>query len=142
MNFKKRPLLFIVGIFYSCLCVFSIVVGLMYIAELLEMKDVEIPESFMNVLSDKNAVGIFSIIMGFVTFTVGLTQGLSAYCCFLGKKPVNYFLVLGFTILYIISAAGKIFSSVSFFPIMKVVFYVAILIILLLKKTRETYFTK
>ena len=126
--------------FYALLCVFSIVTGIIYMAGKRELNPVELPDSFVDKLSSQDKLAAFARKMGFVTFVVGIVQGLTSYAILRGGSPALYALALGFTIFSICSVALKLKGKVNAFPLMKLVFYVAILVVLLLGSTRALFF--
>lgn len=65
--------------FYALLCVFSIVTGIMYMTGKRELNPLELSDSFVEKLSEEGNLQKFARFMGFVTFVVGLAQGLAAY---------------------------------------------------------------
>ena len=78
--------------------------------------------------------------MGLITFIVGIIQGITAYCLLKGNSPIHYWLAFGFNLFSILSASIKLKLKFSLFPIIKLIFYVSIMIILLLKVSRNSYF--
>lgn len=133
-------LVILCGVFYSVLCVFSIVTGLIYMSGKKKLNPLELSEKFVKKLKDSNKMDKFTRTMGLVTFIVGIVQGLTAFALFKGHSPILYFIALGFTIFSIISVSVKLKGKINAFPIIKFVFYVAILIILLLNSTRILFF--
>lgn len=125
--------------FYALLCVFSIVTGIIYMAGKRELNPVELPDSFVDKLSSQDKLAAFARKMGFVTFVVGIVQGLTSYAILCGGSPALYALALGFTIFSICSVAFKLKGKVNAFPLMKLVFYVAILVVLLLGSTKALF---
>ena len=137
---SKNYLLIFCGIFYSILCIFSIVTGLMYASGKNKLNPLELSDSFMNKLKDKDKLKKFTIKMGWVTFIVGIVQGLTAFSIFKGGSIFLYFIALIFTLFSICSAGFKLKSKINFFPLMKIIFYILILIILLLDSSRALFF--
>ena len=78
--------------------------------------------------------------MGFVTFVVGIVQGITAYALIRRGSPTLYWIALGFTIFSICSVGFKLKGKISAFPLLKLVAYLAILVILLLDSTRSLFF--
>ena len=72
------------GIFYSILCVFSVVTGLIYASGRKKLNPLELSNKFMEKLSDEEILKKFTIKMGWVTFIVGIIQGLTAFSIFKG----------------------------------------------------------
>ena len=136
---KNIPLI-LCGLFYSVLCIFSIVTGLIYMSGKKELNPLELPDRFVHKLEDEHKKGRFTITMGFVTFVVGFVQGLTAFSIFHGHSPVYYWIALGFTVFSVLSVSVKLKGKINAFPLMKSVFYVMILVILLLKSSRALFF--
>ena len=84
-------LLILCGIFYSVLCIFSIVTGLMYASGKKELNPLELSDEFMSLYTDQDKLKRFTIKMGWVTFLVGIVQGITAFailhrlCCMEAK---------------------------------------------------------
>lgn len=123
-----KILLLISSIFYSVLCVFSIVTGIIYMSGKKELNPLELSDKFVSKLKSENKLSKFAKIMGFVTFIVGIVQGLTAYSIFIDKY---YVLSIGFTIFSILSVSFKLKSKINIFPILKSLAYVSILTILI-----------
>lgn len=132
--------LILCGMFYSLLCVFSIVTGLMYMSGKRKLNPIELSDSFVKRLQDANELEAFSRRMGLVTFVVGIVQGLTAYACFRCGSVALYALALGFTIFSICSVLFKLKGKISTFALLKLACYLAILIVLLLGSTRALFF--
>ena len=94
------------AIFYSILCVFSIVTGYLYMTGRRELNPVELSDSFMKKIKDKKK---FARKMGLVTFIVGLFQGITAI--FILLAIINNRLI----ILYDIAMIFNVFSFFSVF---------------------------
>ena len=77
-------LLILCGIFYSILCIFSIVTGFIYASGRRKLNPIELSDKFMDKLSDEDKLKKFTIKMGWVTFIVGIIQGLTALAIFKG----------------------------------------------------------
>ena len=77
-----KILLLLCGIFYSVLCVFSIVTGLMYAGGKKAMNPLELSDSFISKYSDPVKMKQFTVKMGWVTFVVGIVQGITAFSIF------------------------------------------------------------
>lgn len=121
--------LILCGIFYSVLCVFSIVTGLIYASGKRKLNPLELSDKFMEKISDEEK---FTIKMGWVTFVVGIVQGLTALAIFKGYNVLLNMFAVWFTIFSICSVLFKLKEKINIFPIIKLIFYVIILIILLL----------
>ena len=133
-------LLFLCGVFYAVLCVFSIVTGLIYASGKKKLNPLELSDRFMARLSDPEKLRKFTINMGWVTFAVGVVQGLTAFAIFRRGSAALYALALGFTLFSIASVAVKLKGKLSAFPLLKCAAYLAILAVLLLKSTRALFF--
>lgn len=130
-------LLVVCGIFYAILCVFSIVTGLMYATGRRELNPIELPDSFVSRLSeDADALRRFAVRMGWVTFVVGIAQGVTAWGILTRGGLVAYAVAIGFTLFSLASVSVKLRGKVGAFPVMKCVAYVGILVVLLLPVTR------
>ena len=92
-------LLILCGIFYSVLCIFSIVTGLIYVSGNKELNPLELSEKFMNKFSDKEKLKSFAVKMGWVTFFVGIVQGITAFAIFRGHSVLLYFIAVGFLLM-------------------------------------------
>lgn len=124
------------AVFYSVLCIFSIVTGLMYASGKRALNPIELSDSFLQKYSDPEKLHRFAIKMGWVTFTVGIVQGITAFAIFRGNSLVNYIIAIGFTLFSIASVAFKLKGKINLFSLLKCVAYVTILIVLLLPKAR------
>jgi len=112
-------------VFYACLCVFSLVVGVLYIAGARELNPLELSDGFVSRIRDVRA---FARMMGGVTFLVGVVQGLTALAI---RKRRFYALPLGFTIFSIASVTVKLAGKINAFPLLKLVAYLVMLAILI-----------
>lgn len=128
------------GVFYSVLCIFSIVTGIIYMSGKKKLNPLELSEEFVKKLNDSNKMGVFTKRMGFVTFVVGIIQGITAFSLLKGYHPILYYISIGFTIFSLCSVLIKLKGKVNMFPVMKLFFYVVILVILLLSSTRALFF--
>ena len=133
-------LLALCGAFYALLCVFSIVTGIMYASGRRALNPLELSDSFMRRLSDPEALARFTVRMGWVTFAVGLAQGLAAFAIFRHSGPLLYGIALGFTLFSIASVAFKLRGRVSAFAALKCAAYAAILAVLLSGGARAAFF--
>ena len=122
--------------FYSLLCVFSIVTGIIYMTGRRKLNPVELSDRFMERLSDPEKLHRFTVRMGFVTFAVGIVQGLSALAVF---RRDLFWLALGFTLFSIASVAFKLKGKINVFPLMKAGAYLAILAVLTVSRTKGLY---
>ena len=139
LKHQNIPLL-LCGIFYAILCIFSIVTGLIYMSGRRKLNPLELSDKFIKRLSYPKKLKIFTVFMGFVTLVVGIVQGITSFAIIRAKKRLHYRIALGFTLFSIGSVAAKLKGKISAFPLLKAVAYVSILVVLLLKKTRELFF--
>lgn len=123
-----KVLLIISALFYSVLCVFSIVTGIIYLSGKKKLNPLELSDKFVTRLKKENKLSMFAKTMGAVTVLVGIVQGLTAYSIFTDKC---YALSIGFTIFSILSVSFKLKSKINIFPLLKSLAYVSILIILI-----------
>ena len=126
-----KELLIICGIFYSVLCIFSIVTGIIYMLGRRKLNPLELSDSFVKKIKD---IDCFTKKMGFVTFVVGIIQGFTAFSIIYSTFHFNLFLftiALGFTIFSICSVSYKLLNKISMFAISKFVCYFLILIVLI-----------
>lgn len=135
----NKVLVIISGIFYSVLCVFSIVTGIIYMSGKRKLNPLELPDKFVKKLENENLTKRFTFDAGLLTFVVGIVQGITAYSLFVRKSIVNYYIALGFTIFSICSVAFKLKGKINIFPILKSIAYIAILIVLLLNDTKMLF---
>ena len=125
-------LLTLSSVFYWVLCVFSMVTGLIYISGKKQLNPLELSDKFVAKLDTEEKMKNFAIKMGYVTFVVGIVQGITAYAIMFGKNALSYWIALGFTVFSIGSVSVKLKGKVNAFPIMKAFFYVGILIVLII----------
>ena len=128
--------LYLCAIFYGVLCIFSIVTGLIYVSGKRKLNPLELSDSFVERLNDAQRLEKFTRKMGWVTFFVGIAQGLSSYALALGKGMLGYLFAFGFTIFSLCSVLFKLKGKINAFPLMKLVFYVAIIVILIVTRNR------
>ena len=128
--------LYVCGGFYALLCVFSIVTGLMYARGKRKLNPLELSEKFMSRFTDEERLRRFTVRMGWVTFAVGIVQGITAFAIFRGNSLICYLIAIGFTLFSIASVAFKLKGKINLFSLLKCVAYVTILIVLLLPKAR------
>ena len=139
MDLKNLPLI-LCGVFYGVLCIFSIVTGLMYAFGRRQLNPLELSDSFVASLDSEEKMAKFARKMGWVTFGVGIVQGITAFSIFKGYSCIYYWIALGFTIFSICSVLFKLKGKINAFPLLKLTAYSAILIILLLSSTRVLFF--
>ena len=136
MNFsafttKNIPLI-LCGIFYSVLCVFSIVTGLIYASGKRKLNPLELSDSFVNKLDAEDKLKRFAIQMGYVTFIVGIVQLLTAFSLFKAKGLLFYLIAFVFNLFSIASVLFKLKGKINAFPLLKLCAYIMILIVLLI----------
>ena len=132
--------LLLCGIFYAVLCVFSIVTGLMYASGKKKLNPLELSDEFMSRYIDPNRLKRFTIKMGWVTFLVGIIQGITSFVIFHRHSAVFYWIALGFTLFSIASVAWKLKGKINVFPVLKCIAYTVILVVLLLAGARAQFF--
>lgn len=140
MFMMKNLPLFLSGAFYGLLCVFSIVTGLIYMSGKKKLNPLELPDSFVEKLEDEDKLKSFTVRMGFVTFVVGIVQGITVYAILRQGSALFYWIALGFTLFSIASVAFKLKGKINAFPLLKLAAYLAILCVLLLSGTRKLFF--
>ena len=96
-----KILLIVCAIFYSILCIFSIVTGIIYMLGKRKLNPLELSDRFVKKLDEGNKLDSFAHFMGFVTFIVGIIQGLTAYAIYFDEY---IYLSIGFTIFSILSS--------------------------------------
>ena len=124
--------LILCGVFYSILCIFSIVTGLIYASGKKKLNPLELSDKFMKKLSDEEKLRKFTIKMGWITFVVGIVQGITALAIFKWYSIFLYWIALSFTIFSICSVVFKLKGKINAFPIIKFICYALILIIIVL----------
>ena len=132
--------LILCGAFYSLLCIFSVVTGIIYSSGKRELNPLELSDKFVKKLDSAEKRQTFAKKMGVVTFAVGIVQGVTAYCTALGSSPLHYGIALGFTVFSVGSVSVKLKGKINLFPILKFAAYVTVLVILLLKSSRAFFF--
>ena len=136
---KNIPLM-LCGVFYGVLCVFSIVTGLLYALGRKELNPLELSDKFMEKLQDADKRSAFARKMGWVTFVVGIVQGITSLCLFTAGNPLAYAIAFGFNAFSICSVFVKLKGKINAFPLLKLIAYTAILVILVLPQTRALFF--
>ena len=104
-----------------------------------KLNPLELSDKFMARLSTPDKLKKFTVRMGFVTVVVGIVQGITSFAILKAKKRLHYRIALGFTLFSIASVTAKLKGKISAFPLLKAVAYISILVVLLLKKTRELF---
>lgn len=130
----KDILLLACAVFYSVLCVFSIVTGLMYASGKKELNPLELSDQFMSKYEDPEKRRRFTIRMGWITFAVGIAQGITAFSIFHEDSIILYGIAIGFTVFSICSVVFKLKGKISLFPLLKCIAYVAILAVLIIAR--------
>ena len=133
-------LLLLCGIFYAVLCVFSIVTGLMYAGGKKKLNPLELSDRFMSRYTDSDRLMRFTIKMGWVTFLVGIVQGITSFAILHRHNAVLYWIALAFTLFSIASVAWKLKGKINAFPVLKCIAYTAILVVLILGGARAQFF--
>ena len=113
-----NAILNICGAFYALLCVFSIVTGLMYASGNRKLNPLELSEKFMSRYAEPGKLKRFTVKMGWVTFVVGIVQGITAYALLRKGSPALYGIALGFTVFSILSVAFKLKGKINAFPVL------------------------
>ncbi len=139
---RKTLLLNLCGIFYAVLCIFSIVTGLIYAFGLRELNPIELSDAMMAKLSDPERLSRFAVTMGWVTFAVGIVQGIASFSLLKKGRKLFFFIAFGFTVFSLCSVGYKIFGKFSFFALSKTIAYIAIIIVMLLPQSRKLFFRK
>lgn len=128
------------GVFYGVLCVFSIVTGCIYMSGKRQLNPLELSDSFVAKLDTPEKMSAFAKKMGFVTFIVGIVQGITSYSILGGRSTVCWWIAFGFNLFSICSVLFKLKGKISSFPLLKLVCYTVIFIVLVLSSTRALYF--
>lgn len=131
--------LILCGIFYAVLCIFSIVTGLMYAFGRRELNPLEVPDSMLAKM-DSEGTRAFARKMGWVTFIVGIVQGITSFSILKAGSLLLYGIAVGFTLFSIASASFKLKGKFSMFPLLKLTAYLAILAVLLIPANRSLFF--
>ncbi len=118
------------GIFYAVLCIFSIVTGILYISGKRELNPIELSDNMVKKLPTPNKKKKFSKTMWYVTFFVWILQGITAYALLYSTNEILYYFAIWFTIFSIWSVVFKLKWKINSFSLIKLVFYIAILVIL------------
>ena len=90
--------------------------------------------------TDPDKLQRFTIKMGWVTFVVGIVQGITSFAILRRHSAFLYRIALRFTLFSITSVAWKLKGKINAFPVLKCIAYTAILIVLLLSGTRAQFF--
>ena len=131
---NKDILLVLCAVFYAVLCVFSIVTGIIYFTGRRKLNPIELSDKQLKKLDSEDKMNAFAKKMGYVTFVVGIVQGITAYAIFAAGNTAFYIIAVGFTIFSMLSVGYKLLGRISTFALLKSVCYTAILIILVIKK--------
>lgn len=123
------------GGFYSLLCVFSIVTGLMYASGKKDLNPLELSDDFMSRYEDPEKLKKFTIKMGWITFAVGIVQGITAFSIFKAGSAVLYAVAVGFTLFSIASVTFKLRGKINLFPVLKSIAYAAVLLVLIVARS-------
>ena len=125
-------LIILCGIFYSVLCIFSIVTGIMYMSGKKELNPIELSDNILKKISSTEKNQKFTKRMWLVTFLVGVLQGITAYSLLFSTNKNLYYFAIWFTIFSIISVLFKLKWKINTFSTIKLIFYIAILVILII----------
>lgn len=123
---ERNIFLILAGLFYLLLCVFSIVTGMMHASGKKKLNPLELSDSFMERFNNEEEVRSFSMRMGWITFGVGLLQGLTSFALFKADSPVYYWIAYGFTVFSLSSVIFKLRGRFSIFALLKLIAYVVI----------------
>ena len=89
-----------------------------------ELNPLELSDKLMQRLSDHQKRKRFARFMGFVTFVVGIVQGITSFSIFKAGRKLHYWIATGFTLFSIGSVAVKLKGKIHAFPLLKAVAYV------------------
>ena len=124
-------ILYLCAAFYGLLCVFSIVTGLIYASGKRKLNPLELSDRFVEKLDDDRKLQAFTRKMGWVTFLVGIVQGITSFAIASTRGMWGYGVALGFTVFSICSVLFKLKGKINAFPLLKLIAYVAILVVLI-----------
>lgn len=134
---SNNIMLTICGVFYGILCIFSLVTGMMYAFQKRKLNPLELSDKFVSKLKKEGKLDKFSVIMGWVTFIVGIFQGITSVSIFYGYNVyLNYFAIF-FTIFSICSVVFKLIKKRNLFPFLKLFAYIIILLVLLVSGVQK-----
>lgn len=136
MEFHNLPLI-LCGIFYSVLCVFSIVTGLMYASGKRKLNPIELSEKFVSKLDNDEKLRKFTKKMGWITFVVGIVQGITALAIFKGYDTKLWWIATGFTLFSILSVMFKLKWKINVFSSIKLFLYIIIFIVLIISGAKN-----
>ena len=134
---KLGLLRFLCGLFYSGLCIFSIIVGLYYCISNNALNQIELSQTALDTMTRVIPVSV-SLFFGILTILVGIAQGVSAYGIFSIASPKLYRFAVGFTVFSLLSCSSKLFMSINAFSICKIVAYIAVLFILIKNRSKSS----
>ena len=112
----------------------------MYASGKKKLNPLELSDEFMSRYIDPNRLKRFTIKMGWVTFLVGIIQGITSFVIFHRHSAVFYWIALGFSLFSIASVAWKLKGKINVFPVLKCIAYTVILVVLLLAGARAQFF--
>lgn len=144
---KKMPgTLISVGIIYTCLCIFSLAVGIYFCVNINNLDDFsaemikEVELGLQETLNTTQSLtDVVKTIAGVGTTTVGVLQGIAGIGLFFRKNAFRYY-TIGFTIFSLLNCSAKLFGvEPEFFAIAKVIVYIYMLIVLFSKATKDWY---
>jgi len=134
-DFNNNYLVILCGIFYSILCIFSIVTGLIYASGKKKLNPIELSDKFVAKLDSEDKLIKFTKKMGIITIIVGIIQGLTSLSIFKGYSTILYIVSISFTLFSILSASIKLKNKINMFPIIKLIFYIIILVVLIINNS-------
>lgn len=85
---SNNILLILCGLFYGVLCIFSLVTGLLYASGRRKLNPIELSDKLIAKLSKENKLKGFGIKMGWITFLVGIFQGITTFCIINGFRYI------------------------------------------------------
>lgn len=134
-----KLLLYASAAFYALLCVFSVVTGVIYMCGKRELNPLELSDKFMEKYADPEKRKAFAVRMGFVTFVVGIVQGITAFAVIRRGSNLHFGIALGFTLFSIASVCFKLKGKIHAFPLLKLAAYLAVLGILLVSRIKGVF---
>ena len=112
----------------------------MYASGKKKLNPLELSDKSMSRYTDPDKLKQFTIKMGWITFLVGIAQGITSFAILHRHSAVFYWIALGFTMFSIVSVVWKLKGKINAFPVLKCIAYTAILIVLLLNGARAQFF--
>jgi hypothetical protein len=112
----------------------------MYASGKKKLNPLELSDKFMSRYTDSDRLMRFTIKMGWVTFLVGIVQGITSFAILHRHNAVLYWIALAFTLFSIASVAWKLKGKINAFPVLKCIAYTAILVVFILGGARAQFF--